>query len=48
MLQTLYEGMDGHYYFGDAAWEFVKRSTGVDLKAILEELAEEIRKSHGK
>ena len=40
-LQTLYEGLDGEYHFGDAAWRFVKERTGVDLLAILEELAKE-------
>lgn len=40
-LQTLYEGLDGHYYFGDSAWDYVKETTEIDLKAILEELAEE-------
>ena len=40
-LQTLYEGLGGKYYFGDAAWEFVRNRTDIDLKAILEELASE-------
>jgi hypothetical protein len=38
-LQTLYRGLGGTYYFGDAAWEFVKMRTGIDLKAILEQIA---------
>lgn len=38
-LQTLYEGMDGEYHFGNSAWEFVKQRTGIDLLAILQELA---------
>lgn len=46
-LETLYQGMNGKYYFGDAAWEYVKQRTGVDLKGILEELAEEASKDHG-
>jgi outer membrane protease len=45
-LETLYAGVDGEYYFGDRAWEYVRERTGVDLKAILEKLAEEnMRKS---
>lgn len=40
-LETLYKGMDGEYYFGDAAWEFVNTRTGVDLLAILRKLAQE-------
>jgi hypothetical protein len=46
-LQTLYEGLGGKYYFADTAWEFIKNTTGVDLKAILEELAEENTKANG-
>ncbi len=41
-LETLYEGVEGKYYFGDAAWEYVRDRTGVNLKEILEELAEEV------
>lgn len=41
-LETLYEGVDGKYYFGDSAWEYVKKRTSVDLKGILEELAKEV------
>lgn len=40
-LETLYAGVGGKYYFGDAAWTYVRERTGVDLKAILEELAAE-------
>jgi len=40
-LQTLYEGLGGEYYFAETAWEYIKTTTGVDLKAILEELANE-------
>jgi len=46
-LETLYEGVDGKYYFGDAAWKYIKECTGVDLKAILEELAEENKNANG-
>ena len=39
-LETLYSGIGGEYYFGDAAWDYVSARTGVDLKRILEMLAE--------
>ena len=38
-LETLYEGVDGEYYHGDAAWKYVLKKTGVDLKSTLEEIA---------
>jgi hypothetical protein len=40
-LKTLYQGIGGHYYYGDGAWEYVFERTGVDLKAILEQIANE-------
>lgn len=40
-LATLYEGVGGHYYFGDKAWEYVKHRTGFHLKAELESIARE-------
>ncbi len=40
-LETLYCGINGEYYHGDAAWQYVKEKTGVDLKKILEEIAEQ-------
>lgn len=46
-LQTLYEGLGGQYYFEGAAWDYVKCKTGVDLKAILEDLAEANTKANG-
>lgn len=46
-LQTLYEGLDGEYYFGDSAWKYVKQRTDVDLLAILQELAKENTKQNG-
>ena len=46
-LQTLYEGMNGEYYYGDSAWEFVKERTDIDLLALLQELAEENTKRNG-
>lgn len=46
-LQTLYEGMGGEYHFGNDAWAYVKDRTGVDLFAILQELAEENIRQNG-
>jgi hypothetical protein len=46
-LKTLYQGVSGKYYAGDEAWEFIKSYTGVDLKAILDEIAVERRILHG-
>lgn len=40
-LATLYAGVKGHYHYGDSAWRYVRERTGVDLKAIFEELAAE-------
>lgn len=40
-LKTLYAGVDGEYYGGEEAWDYVKNYTGVDLKAILTEIANE-------
>lgn len=39
-LETLYHGIDGDYYYGDSAWEYVKDFTGIDLMEILEKVAE--------
>ncbi len=40
-LETLYKGVSGQYYYGDAAWQYVKYRTGVDLLGILTKLANE-------
>jgi hypothetical protein len=40
-LETLYKGVKGQYYYGDAAWAYVKQRTSVDLLAILQTLAKE-------
>lgn len=39
-LETLYKGIGGKYYYGDAAWQYIKEFTGIDLLEILEEIAE--------
>ena len=46
-LQTLYQGMNGEYYYRNSAWEFVKERTDIDLLALLQELAEENTKRNG-
>ena len=40
-LETLYQGVEGKYYYGDAAWQYVKDRTRVDLLHILQKLASE-------
>jgi hypothetical protein len=40
-LETLYKGVGGQYYYGDSAWRYVKKRTGVDLLEILRKLAQE-------
>lgn len=40
-LETLYQGIGGHYHYGDNAWKYVLERTGVDLKTILEQIANE-------
>ncbi len=38
-LQTLYKGVNGKYYYGDAAWKYIKSFTSVDLLEILINIA---------
>ena len=40
-LETLYKGVNGQYYYGDTAWQYVWKRTGVDLLGILSTLAQE-------
>jgi hypothetical protein len=46
-LKTLYAGVEGEYYGGDEAWEYLNRYTGVDLKAILTQIANERTPENG-
>lgn len=46
-LKTLYAGVGGEYYGGEEAWEFLKTYSGVDLKEILTEIANEKTPSNG-
>ncbi len=40
-LEDLYEGVNGEYHYGTAAWQYVRNYTGVDLLALLESIASE-------
>lgn len=40
-LETLYQGINGEYHYGDAAWLYVNERTGIDLLDILRKLARE-------
>lgn len=40
-LEVLYKGVNGQYYFADTAWSYVLKRTNVDLKAILQKIADE-------
>ena len=46
-LKTLYTGVEGEYYGGDKAWGFIKQYTGIDLKEILTEIANERTPENG-
>jgi len=39
-LKTVYTGVNGKYYGGEDAWEFIKEYTGFDLKEILIKIAD--------
>lgn len=45
-LETLYKGIGGEYYYGDLAWNYIKNRTKIDLKEILEKIADK-RTSNG-
>jgi hypothetical protein len=47
-LESLYKSVEGQYYYSDAAWEYVKRRTRVDLFGILTALAKERMAKNGK
>ena len=40
-LKSLYLDVGGQYYSGEDAWNFVKNETGVNLKGIFEDIANE-------
>ncbi len=39
-LKTLYKGVQGEYYAGDDAWDYLTKISGYDLKVILTEIAD--------
>lgn len=39
-LQTLYAGIGGMYCYGNMAWDYIEKFTGIDLKEILEKIAD--------
>ncbi|MBM9520554.1 ApaLI family restriction endonuclease [Desulforhopalus vacuolatus] len=38
-LKTIYNGVDGEYYSGDDAWDYLLKVSGYDLKQILTDIA---------
>lgn len=38
-IKDMYTGLGGLYYFGDDAWNYVKQTTDVDLRAVLKEIS---------
>jgi hypothetical protein len=40
-IRTLYAGLKCEYYSGEAAWEYVKQRTNIDLLSILMKIAKE-------
>ncbi|WP_396231800.1 ApaLI family restriction endonuclease [Geminocystis sp. GBBB08] len=39
-VETVYKGVNGEYYAGEEAWNFIKNRTGFDLKQILIDIAD--------
>ena len=42
-LETLYTGVAGEYYYGDAAWKYISDVTGIDLHQILTDIVSKKR-----
>lgn len=40
-LKTIYEGVEGDYYYAQSAWDFIEKYTGINLLAILEKIADQ-------
>lgn len=45
-LKSVYAGVGGEYHFGDGAWNYVSKTTNIDLKSILESIALKSKKTH--
>lgn len=39
-LRKLYEEVGGEYYAGEEAWNYIKKQTGIDLKALFQRMKE--------
>lgn len=39
-LKTIYEGVEGDYYYAQGAWDFIEEYTGINLLDILEKIAD--------
>lgn len=39
-IQTLYKGLGGEHYYADGAWNYIAKTTGVNLLNILEQIAQ--------
>ena len=46
-LKTIYSGVNGQYYGGEEAWQFLRNYTGFDLKEILIKIADERTPENG-
>ena len=46
-LEDLYRATGGEYHYANAAWEYLRKRTGINLLAILKGLAAERRAQHG-
>ena len=40
-LETLYKGIGGEYYYDNTAWKYINKNTGINLKKVLTEIADE-------
>jgi hypothetical protein len=40
-LKTLYQGLDGEYYYGESAWDYIRKNTDIDLLDILHRIVDE-------
>jgi hypothetical protein len=46
-LKTLYAGVGGEFYSGEEAWAYLSAYSGVDLRALLVQIADEKSPEHG-
>jgi hypothetical protein len=47
ILETLYNGIEGEYHYGNDAWNYVKERTNIDLFQILNTIAKENMAKNG-